>query len=242
MESLFSGVIGSIVAAVLIAGASTILTWIRKKWPQYGDLARYWITTFAALAIIVYATTGYVPFVKHEPTTTAENISENVKVWCEDLGLSIAKTSIPDTYFSYTVTTVNGNPIQVGRAKKEKSAYLQFVASVNPTVDQQPIIGRLTQDRLETLTEEVALELNKNKIAFTVTTMGIPQAEGKTLAVQTVVLQKAVPISGATEMGFSSAIDDLNFAAQLIHTQTSLSLKRLTAARAVSSGTNLVTR
>lgn len=242
MLSWLSGIFGSILATLLLAGATTVLTWVRKTWPQYGDLARYWITTFAALAIIVYATTGYVPFAKHEPTTSADNIAENVKMWCENLGLSIAKVALPDAYFGYTVTTLNGNPIQVGRSTKEKSAYLQFVETVNPTADQQPIIGKLTQDQLDMLTQEMAVELNKSKIGFAVSTVSIPQIDGKTQAVQVAVLQKALPISGATEAQFSNTIDDLNFAAQLIHSETAVSLKRLTIARAASAGTKITTQ
>jgi Flp pilus assembly pilin Flp len=62
----WQGVITSLVAALLVLGVPTLLTWIKNRWPQHGELVRYWLTTAAALAILLYATTGYILFAKHE--------------------------------------------------------------------------------------------------------------------------------------------------------------------------------
>jgi len=238
----WQGILTSIVGTLLLAGVPSLLTWIKKRWPQHGELVRYWITTAAALAILVYATTGYVLFAKHEVRTTQDNIDASVKVWAENLGLSIVKVSVPDSYFGYTITTVNGNSIQVVRSTKDKPAYLQFVAAVSAPLDQQPLIASLTHDQLELLTDELGVELNKDKIGFNVTNVGIPQTDGKTVTQQLVALQVAVPIDGLTEFDFSKRVDDLDFGAQLVHTETALVLKRMTSAKAVTTGTKTVTQ
>jgi Flp pilus assembly pilin Flp len=100
----WQGVITSIVAALLLGGIPTLLTWIKKKWPQHGELVRYWLTTAAALAILLYATTGYILFAKHEVKTTPDNVEENVKLWAEHLGMNIGPANEPDSYFAHTLS------------------------------------------------------------------------------------------------------------------------------------------
>jgi len=104
------------------------------------------------------------------------------------------------------------------------------------------LIASLTRDQIEMLTDELAVELNKDKIGFVVTTIGIPQLGGKTVTQQIVALQKTASIAGLTEVEFSHVIDDLNFGAQLVHTETALVLKRMTATKAVTAGTKTVTQ
>src|ERR1039458_7613493 len=110
-------VITSIVAALILLGVPSLLTWIKTRWPQHGELVRYWMTTAAALAILIYATTGYVPFKKHEIKTTPDNIQENVKLWAEHLGMNIGPANEPDSYFAYTLSIPNtSQPVEIFRS------------------------------------------------------------------------------------------------------------------------------
>src|SRR5260370_39918662 len=92
----WQGVITSIVSALLLGGIPTLLTWIKKKWPQHGELVRYWLTTAAALAILLYATTAYVLFAKHEVKITPADLEEQFKIWAEHLGMNLGPSTEPE--------------------------------------------------------------------------------------------------------------------------------------------------
>lgn len=137
----WQGVITSIVATVLWFGGASVLTWIRKKWPNAGNLALFWVASAACLAVLWYTATGIRPFTDRPERVTADNIETNLKTWCTNLGLAFVNQSqaVPDSYFAYTVTTRDGNQIVVSRRTKEKPAYLQFETDlVLPPLNRRP--------------------------------------------------------------------------------------------------------
>ncbi len=235
-EWTWQGILTSIVATVLWAVGATMLTWIKHKWPKYGDLALYWVASAACLAVIVFATTGYRPFAKPRLQVTPENIESNVKLWSEDLGLAFTKGNIPDTYFALSLTTRTGTPIQVTRATKEKPSYLQFVTTLAFSPEHQAVMGTLTKDQIDTVMQEIALELAKTRVGSAIATMNMPQTGTNVVGQTMVVLQKAAPIAELNEARFSDYIDDMEFTASLTRSATSLALRRATIARTITRG------
>src|SRR5258708_2795016 len=192
MGSWTQGIITSRLASVFCVGGATVLTWIKSRWPTYGNLALYWIASATCLALLWFAFTGYVPFSRRPPEMTTDNIESNVKLWFEDLGMAFKKTGTPDTYFSYSLTTRLGTPLQVSRLAKEKTAYLQLVSTLTLSPQHQAMMLTLSQDQVDAIIEEMALELSKTRIGFTII-KHIPQTG------MAVVFQKSIPIADLTE-------------------------------------------
>ena len=235
----WQGVFTSVVATLLIAGGATVLTWVKKKWPQYGDNVRYWLSICATLLLIAYLCFGYMPFVKRPTEINVDNIESAVKEWSEEGGYSIAKIETPDTFFAYSITTVNGNQIQVFRSNKQKTSTLQFITSLNAPTQMQILLGSMTQDQITTLSEELGAELNKQRIGFTVST-GTSQLKSN-LGVLTVTLQKGAPIREFNEDTFWHYIDDLNFSANFVMAESDIIVKRLTAGKIITAATKTTT-
>ena len=239
----WQGTLTSVAAALLLLGVPTLLTWVKKKWPQHGELVRYWLTSAAAMAILLYATTGYILFAKHEVKITPENLELNIRKWSDDLGFSVARLqpgALPqpmEIYFGLAITLSNGNPILVYRAR-EKSAFLQLVCPLALSPEHLQAMAKLRPDQQEAVNQEIQLELSKTKVGFSVTTSkaAAPQASGsppigggQILLQQMVILSKGVPISGdLNEATFASDLDEMDDAITLTRAQTALALRRYT--------------
>jgi hypothetical protein len=199
-------------------------------------MVRYWLSTVAALAVLLFATTGYIPFAKPKPPeVNVDSIEKAVKIWSENLGLAFTKGNVPDTYFFYTITTRTGTPITVSRMTKEMPIYLQFQANLTFSPEHQAILGTLNKDQLDTVTQEITLELAKTRVGSAIATMGIPPAAGTNMIGQTVIaLQKAAPISGLSEDKFAACVDDMEFTVALARAAVNLALRHATAGRTIS--------
>ncbi len=155
------GIFTSLIASVLIVGIPTLLTWIKNKWPQHGELVRFWLTTAAALAILLYATTGYIPFAKHEIQITPENLEENIKLWAEHLGMNIGPATESDSYFAHTLSIPNmAQPVEVFRSK-EKPGYLQFKATIQVAKEHQMAFSKMSQEAIDRINEQLALDIGR---------------------------------------------------------------------------------
>ena len=223
------GIVTSILATLLCFGGATMLTWIKTRWPQYGDLVRYWLASAASLAVLWFAMTGYVPFSKRQLQITPDNIEANLKAWFENVGLPFTKANLPDTYFSYAITTRTGTPIQVSRMTKDKPAYLQFASTLMMSPEHQAMMGTLTKDQIETATEEIALELAKTRVGFAIASMNLPQTGTNATGQTAIILQKSAPIAGFSESSLGDYVDDMEFTVTLVRATTSLALRRATA-------------
>ncbi|HXX18377.1 MAG TPA: hypothetical protein VEJ46_03155 [Candidatus Acidoferrum sp.] len=222
----WQGTLTSVAATILWLGGATVLTWIRYKWPKYGSLALYWIASAACIGVLWLATTGYVPFTKHQPEVTPDNIEQNLKVWSEDLGIPYASQPMPDTYFAFSMTTRSGTQFQVIRSTKEKPAYLQFQSQMTLAPDLQALMGTLAPSQVEEVTQEVTVELAKSRVGFTMATASTQQPNGKPITQTVILLQKGAPIASLNEYNFSGYVDDIEFTAQLAKAATAVALKR----------------
>jgi hypothetical protein len=222
---LWQGILTSVLAAVLWLGGATALTWVKRKWPKYGDLALYWIAIAACMAVIWFAVSGHALFSWPQPQVTPENIEANVRHWSEDLGLAYTRGTAPDSYFAYSLTTRTGTSIQVFRSVKDKPAFLQFGSQLTMSPEHQAMMATLTKEQVDTVVQEIALELDRTRVGFTIATLSTPQTS--TPVKQTViVLQKATPITNLDEASFAAAADDIEFTVQLVRATTSLALRR----------------
>jgi hypothetical protein len=228
---VWQGTFTSVVAALLFLGGATVLTWIRKRWPTYGNLALFWVASAACLGVLWFAVTGYAPFSSRPLRITTDNVEANMKLWCENLGLAFRQTNLPDTYFGYMITTRTGTQMSVSRRTKERPAYLQFETDILFAPEHQAVLSTLNKDQIETVMEEIGLELNKTRVGFTVGSLAMPQTTNNQIGQAFIALQKAAPIADLNENGFASYIDDMEFSAGLARNATQLALRRETKQR-----------
>jgi hypothetical protein len=239
-QSIFSRAVWEL---LLIIGGGAVIGIIKNKWPDYAPRVLYGAAGSACVAVLLFTLTGRAILSNPlPPETTPDNIQDNVKLWSENLGLAFIKASIPDSYFAYTITTSNGIQIQVMRSTKEKTLYLEMIATLALSPDNQATLGTLTKDQIASFTDEIAVELNKSRVGFALGVNTLPQTGSATTAQTLLVLQKGVPINGLTELGFSECTDDINFTAQLVKADTSLILRRMTAGKARLASTRTVTQ
>jgi hypothetical protein len=231
METWFSGIVTSIIATLFLAACAAALTWVKSRWPRYGDLALFWFASAACFCVLWLAFTGYRPFSKVTPQVTAENIEAYIKAWSEELGMGFVKASAPDSYFAYTVSTRTNTPIQIARLRNDKPAYLQLTSTVMFAPEHQAALSTLTKDQIDTIFQEIALELNKTRVGFTIATLGLPQTGTNSVGQTAVVLQRAALITSVNEVRYTELLDDMEFAVQLTRVAASLSIKRATSAQ-----------
>ena len=232
MDWTWQGILTGLLATGLWAVGATVLTWVKNKWPKYGDLALYWIASFACLGIVWYAATGYIPFSQPQVRVTSENVESNVKAWSESAGLGFVKAPISDSYFGYTLTTRTGTPIQVSRLRSEKQSYLQFASTISFAPEHQAILGTLTKEEVDAVVQEITLELTRTRVGFAIANLGIPQTGVSTTTQTAVILQKAVLITNLSEPTFTSCIDDMEFSVTTLRAATILALRRAKAQQA----------
>ena len=216
------------------------MTWAKNRWPAYGDLARYWVVCAAGLAVLWVATTGYVPFSKRQPQTTADNIEANVRKWADSLGLGITRMpqqSLPTgqrLYFGIVVTLTNKNPLSVFRSE-EKPGYLQIQCPLVLSPEHLAMLDKLTKDEADAATQEVLLELARTKVGFTMATATGPLQQGGAepattqpiVLQQTIILMKGVPIGNdLTEATFAQYLNEIDSAVLLVRASTALTLQR----------------
>jgi len=206
----WQGILTSIVAGLLLAGVPTLLTWIKKRWPENGELVRYWITTAAALAILLYATTGYVLFAKHEIKTTPDNVEENLKIWAEHLGMNIGPASEPDSYFAHTLSIPGtSQPVVVYRSMKEKPGYLQFKGVVTVSPEHQEALSKMSQAAVNRIIQQLDLDIGRANLGCTFGQItAVNDRENKTILAGA-FLQRGVPIANLNETSFVDTYDQL---------------------------------
>lgn len=205
----WQGVLTSVVATLLLGGIPTLLTWVKKKWPQHGELVRYWLTTAAALAILLYATTGYVLFAKHEVAVTPDNIEDNVKLWAEHLSMNIGPANEPDSYFAHTLSLpTNVQPVEVFRAK-EKPGYLQMKAVINVSKENQIAFTKMPQSQVNRIMDELDLDVGRANLGCTFGRVWAVDDLHHTTIIGGAYLQRAVPIKNLNEYSFADAFDVL---------------------------------
>jgi len=234
MSWTWQGILTSVLATLLLGGVSYMFTWARNKWPKYGDLVRYWLIIFAVLSVLVYTLTGYVPFAKPKPPEiTASNIEQNIKQWCESLGLPFAKGNMPDSmaFFSYSVTSKNNQITTVARTK-DKPNYLQFLASLNFSPEHQAILGTLTKDQVYDVMQKIELELARTRVGSAIATVGVSQSGPIPAGAQTIIQNdKAIPIDSLNEYNFGLCIDDVDFTVNAARAVTNITMREITATR-----------
>lgn len=229
-QSIFSRAVWEI---ILIVGGGAVIGVVKAKWPNYAPRVLYGAAGAACIAALLFTMTGRAILSSPPPPeTTPDNIEANVKVWSENFGIAFTKASIADTYFAFMLTTRSGLPVQVARMTREKPAYLQFATTLTFAPEHQAVLGTLTKDQIDTVMQEIALELAKTRVGSAIGTVSVPQTGTNILGQQTViVLQRAAPIVNLNEAKFSDSIDDMEFTASLVRAATSLALRRATASR-----------
>jgi hypothetical protein len=224
----WQGIITSIAATLLLLGISALLTWIKKKWPQHGDLVRYFLTTAAALGILLFVITGYVPFDKpRTPEITQDNLDEHVKKWAYDLGMAdAAGATSPDYSFLENVSVKDGIIVTVGCAK-QRPGFIQFQSTLTVSPEHQTAWSKLTLEEANVVLQEITLELARAHIAYTI--VGGPTSNGTQTfgTIQNILVQRPVPlVSNFDEGMFAQALDEVDQGITVARAAVVLSLAR----------------
>lgn len=242
---VWQGVFTSILAALLWFGGAALLAFVKRRWPKYGDFILYWIGSAVVIGALWFVITGHPPLMAFPPRVTVSNVGENIKTWAENLSLPIAKQNAPsDVSFAYAVTTRDGLSVMVEKSVSDKPNYVQFVTAVTAPSDIQLLLSTLTQEEMQTLTDEVGADLNQSRMAFSFSTATAAKTStNPPISPQLFFsLQEAVPISELNEARFSQSIDDINFTANFVKLRTKLLLKSMNAAKSTATGSKSVTQ
>jgi len=141
-----------------------------------------------------------------EGKTTPSNVEGKAKVWLETFHLGIQ--TLPDNptqFFMFAITTHNDRRIILHRSK-EVPGYLQFQGMVKPLDADRARMEKLKSQDKEAIATELRLELERQRISF----VGIePPLEEFSVI-------KSVPIELLTEASFMQAVDDTEFAEDLV--------------------------
>jgi hypothetical protein len=122
-------------------------------------------------------------------------------------------------------------PVMVSRAMKDKPAFLQFATTITFSPEHQAVMGTLTKDQVDTVIQEISLELARTRVGSAIGTMSLPQTGTNGVGQTMVVLQKAAPIGNLTEARFADAVDDIEFTVSLVRAAANLSLRHVAASR-----------
>jgi hypothetical protein len=192
---------------------SAVLTWIRAKWPRYGQHLMPFLVITASIAFIWFALTGAPLLVSKVTTGTIEN---DVKGWTDKFGLGIVRSEDPNAIFAFTVTLRNGNQVLVERPKN-RDQYLTFSGSVNVGDDQQKAMHNASETDKQRIVEFLTAEFARTGVGF-----GMNANNDVLTSVGFVV---AVPITPKlTEDVFTGDLDRIDDALQLAKANIRLEL------------------
>lgn len=188
------------VAALLALAGAIVLAVLKKRASSWATPALYGLGGFTLIAASIMALSAISALPQQEPVTP-ETVEISVRTWCDVFGLNIRREpSEAASYFSFVITLQDGSPVTVSRIR-ERDRYLMFTGKIAVSLDHAAAIAKLSKDQQIRLTDELALELARSQLGFTI--IGTP--------VQGVVLAKSVPIgSSLTEDGFARHVDEID--------------------------------
>lgn len=150
---------------VLMLGAGAILGFLKRKLPQYADVALYGFVGAACVAVMWFATTGRAMFYKEPLKTTTENIQSNVNGWLADYGVSVRKVDDPEAYFNFETILHDGVGLNVIRPQN-RGKYLSISTSLKIPPGLKTKIDKLPMTRKREITNQISLEMARAKVRF----------------------------------------------------------------------------
>lgn len=208
-QNLFSAAVWEI---LLIIGGATLLGWLRKKLPEHAPTIQYALVGAVCVAILLFVFTGHGILTKQQQPVTIENIEQNIRAWADDLGMSIARTNRPDTYFSFSITLPGGATEDVFRAK-EKTGYLQFLSTLTIAPEHQAILSKFTLPEKQQFVSELTLEIERANLDET---FGSISSQDPNAVPAGIFVQHGVPIQSLNEGNFGETFDTVARGIELV--------------------------
>lgn len=216
---LVQGLISNLVWEILIVGAGIAMAILRKRDSKLVAPVLYGIVTVACLLVMWFTITGRSLLSHPVEETTADNIEGKVKLWSDDLAISLERTDLQGSYFSYTARLHGSDPVEIFRAK-EKPGYLQFQSHISFSPEHQAILAKMSKADFDRATQEVALEVSRISISYAI---GEMEQNGK--PIQTMIgLGKGVPIPSLNEAAFGDTFDEMTRTVVLVRAATNVIL------------------
>jgi hypothetical protein len=225
----WQGIATSVIGTLLVMGGAALLTWWRQKRPRLGAIARYWLNMVATLLVIIFVSTGFVPFAKHKPESTLDNIESNMKLWCEKLGFGFVKESAraagETSTFAYDVT-INKEVVRVNH-DTQGPEYLNFTSNVQFPPEYEAQIKTFSNDELQDVMDEIGLELGRVQVMSLIGGWPNP-SPGQPIAI---ITAKIAFIPELSEHQFLECLSEMGTANQLAHIAMRVGIRRVLAAR-----------
>lgn len=185
---------------VLVPLGGILLAYLRRKNPNWAGVFIYGLGGSAFIALIIFALMGRPILSKPKPQTTPDNVESNIKTWADDLSLVVQKQMDNNFSFVVGIGLPSGRMVQVGRSK-QRDRYLQFQGNMPLGPEHLDFLKKITPSQLERISDEVNLEMARNKMGFLV--VGSP--------FKGIVVTKGVPItSSLTEDSFAASLDEVD--------------------------------
>ena len=214
MDWLWQGLLTNGLWALLLFGGGIVVAILRAKKQAWATPVLYGIGTVVCLAVIVFTFTGRPVFSK--PLTEESNIEEKIKDWSAHLGFALQPAApAQEPSFAYRLIIPNGDNIIVVRDATSRPQYIQAQSSIVLTPEQSTALSKLTKDEQDAVTQEVQLELSRTTTSFILA--GVP--------LQSIGLNRPVPIAGLTETSFTQALDQLDNTIHMVQAIVPLAIK-----------------
>lgn len=221
MDWLWQGLITNWLSTLLIIGAGAGLALLKTRRPQWVSPVLYGLLGSGSVAIILVAFYGLAAIPKKQrPQTTPENVEANLRVWLDAFGISTRKVTDQDSHFALIVTLNNGTPVAIVRSKKlDRYIVLQSTLTISP--EHKTLLDKLSNGQKMQIREELAVEMARAKIGFTIEPSLEPSLSGITLT-------RRVPITtNLAEDTFMERIDEIDEAVILARNTIVLALERI---------------
>jgi hypothetical protein len=166
----WSGIVEGIVSTILCAAGVTLLTWVKTKWPKYGDLALYWLATAACIAVIWFTVTGVPLFASKPLAINQANAEETVSAWLSETLISFRKakpSEVADAKFAFFTTAPNNNQVIVDVPNDHPNMIL-ISATVDFGPNQRNKFAALSQEGKNAAGRFVNLELARLGVQYSV--------------------------------------------------------------------------
>ncbi len=231
-KELRGHLLGHAVWTVIALAVGTGVALLKVYWPNIASPVLYGLASVTCFAIISFTITGRAVFSKQRPQTTPENLETNIRVWLDNFGLASQKQTNDAACFLIAVTMKNGNPVAIFRPKMG-DRYISFQSRVTVSPEHQAPMNAMPRPVQEKVSREVALELVRANIGYTM--------EGMPISAVTVV--KSVVISSAlTEDVFVALLDQMDSALNLAKLGIVTAIERNTLTQATSSTALVVSK
>ncbi|MGB8472686.1 MAG: DUF2299 family protein [Candidatus Acidiferrum sp.] len=210
--ALVQGLLTNWLSDALVVGGGIVLAILKRRDSKWAGTIAYFLAACAFLSILGYTFTGRALLSVETPHTTPQNVELNIRSWADKFSFGVRKQTDNDFSFVYAVTVPSGRMILVG-SPKIRPGYLLFRGNLLISPEHQAALKKLSPAQLERISDEINLEMARNKTGFTI--LNAPFRE--------IVVSKGVPItSNLTEDSFLASLDEIDSSILLAREATRL--------------------